>query len=77
MKSKQPIAKMQDYHVILDHILRELKHIQGKKGGFDWELTMMGKKYSIVFKVAVQVVIGDCKGNDMLSGRFGSHSKST
>ena len=77
MKSKQPIAKMQDYHAILDHILRELKHIQGKKGGFDWELTMMGKKYSIVFKVAVQVVIGDCKGNDMLCGRFGSHSKST
>ena len=30
--------------------------------------------YDVVFKVAVQVVIGDCKGNDSLCGRYGSHS---
>ena len=72
--SKQSSAKLQDYHAILDHILTELKYIQGKKGGFNWKINLNGKSHNIVFKVALQVIIGDCKGNDILCGCIGINS---
>ena len=37
-QSKQSSAKLQDYHAILDYILKDLKDIQGKTGGFAWNL---------------------------------------
>ena len=30
-----------------------------------------------MFKVVIQVIIGDCKGNDYLCAKFGNHSKHT
>ena len=75
--SKHPSAKLQEYHAVLDHILSELKYIQGKDSGFSWTLTLDNYTHDVVFKVAVQVIIGDCKGNDSLCGRFGSHSKTS
>lgn len=66
-------TKLQDYHAILDHILKDFQHMQGKSGGFKWKLDLNGNQFDVVFKIAVQVVIGDCKGNDALCGRYGSH----
>ena len=54
-----------------------MKVIQGKDSGFYWHLKMMGIEYIVVFKVAVQVIIGDCKGNDTLCGKYGTHSKNS
>ena len=67
-------TKLQDYHAIIDHILRDFHDLQGKHGGFKWKLNWKNRVYEVVFKIAVQVVIGDCKGNDSLCGRYGSHS---
>ena len=75
--SKQSSAKLQDYHAVLDHIFSDLKTIQGANGGFAWTLGEGPIKHDVVFKIAIQVVIGDCKGNDMLCARFGNHSKHT
>ena len=66
-------TKLQDYHAILEHILKDFQDLQGKNGGFRWKLDLNGNQVDVIFKVAVQVVIGDCKGNDALCGRFGSH----
>ena len=77
LKSNSTRAKMQDYHAIIDIVFNELKHIQGGKGGFEWNLSVSDKSHDVVFKVAVQVIIGDCKGNDYLCGKFGNHSKHT
>ena len=75
--SRHPSAKLQEYHAVLDHILSEIQYIQGKDSGFHWCLTLDNEVHDVVFKVAVQVIIGDCKGNDSLCGRFGSHSKNS
>ena len=65
--------KVQDVHAIVAFVLEEFKSIQGKDGGFSWTLDLGGRKFDVIFKLAVQVVIGDCKGNDLLCGRYGSH----
>ena len=67
-------SKAQDYHAMLDLILTELREVQGPLNGFEWTLDLNGKKYDVIFKIATQVIIGDCKGNDLLCGRYGSHS---
>ena len=33
-----------------------------------------GKKYDAICKVPVQLIIGDCKSQDILCGRYGSHN---
>ena len=67
-------VKIQDYHAMIEHILRDFQSLQGRNGGFHWKLDWNQKTYNVVFKIAVQAVIGDCKGNDSLCGRYGSHS---
>ena len=66
--SRHPSAKIQEYHAVLDHILSEIQYIQGEDSGFHWCLTLDNEVHDVVFKVAVQVIIGDCKGNDSLCG---------
>ena len=75
--NKQTKLKYQDIHAMIDHILGELKLIQGRNGGFDWTLSLNNRHHEITFKVAVQIVIGDCKGNDVLCARYGNHSEKT
>ena len=67
-------AKLNDYHSILNVILSEFKILQGMDGGMEWDLNFQGKRHKVVFKFAVQVVLGDCKGNNSLCGQFGGHS---
>ena len=38
-------------------------------------LTVGDKSFTGTAKVPVQFVIGDCKGNDTLCGRYGSHGE--
>ena len=69
--------KLQDKHTIMKFLMKELIEIQGPNSGFEWDLSIGGKVYNVTFKIAVQVVIGDCKGNDELCARYGSHNKKT
>ena len=69
--------KLQDKHTIMKFILKELVELQGPEAGFEWQLEIGGKTYDVVFKIAVQVIIGDCKGNDELCATYGNHSKTT
>ena len=77
IKINKQLGKINDYHAILGMILKEMKNLQGKSGGFHWNLSMRNTSYDVVFKVVLQFIIGDCKGNDYLCGRFGSHNKAT
>ena len=73
-KKTQSREKLQEYHDMCKYILRELKDIQ-TSGGISFDLTIDGTTWNNVCgKVAVQFIIGDCKGNDILCGRYGSHS---
>ena len=74
MPSKSTTAKMNDYHSMLSLLLFELKSLQGPENGMHWELCLGGKTNRVVLKFAIQVVIGDCKGNNVLCGQFGGHS---
>ena len=64
---------LRDYHAILHTILSPLIDLQ-KKGGFKWEFNLNGNVYDATCKVPVQFVIGDCKSQDVLCGRYGSHN---
>lgn len=67
-------TKLNDYHSQLDILLREFKLLQGKDSGISWNLKLGNKTYPVVFKLALQVVLGDCKGNNILCGQKGGHS---
>ena len=65
-----------NYHRVLDVILHELKLIQ-REGGMDVEVCFTGDNKFVVrkFIFSVAFVMGDCKGNDHLAGKYGSHTK--
>ena len=71
---KTVAGKMDEYHSILALLLHELKMLQGRDGGLQWDLKLGGKTYRVVLKFAVQVILGDCKGNNVLCGQYGGHS---
>ena len=70
----QSSVKVNDYHSILHALLSEFKTLQGVDSGLEWNLDIGGKTHRVIFKFAVQVVLGDCKGNNVLCGQFGGHS---
>lgn len=72
-KTLDKSTKAQDVHAIISLIMDEFKQIQGSDGGFSWKLDLGHNTFDVVFKLAIQTIIGDCKGNDLLCGRFGSH----
>ena len=43
-------------------------------GGFKWEFHLNGNVYEEICKVPVQFIIGDCKIQYVLCGRYGSHN---
>ena len=65
--------KLSDYHTILDKILEDLREIQ-ESGGLLWNMEYAGKTFEVRLKFPIQFVIGDCKGHNLLCGRFGSHN---
>jgi hypothetical protein len=84
-KSKQQSAResslikgihTDNLHRVLDVMLQELVNIQ-KEGGMEMEVCFTGDnvyvKKKIIFSVAF--VMGDCKGNDNLAGKYASHAK--
>ena len=66
--------KIQDYHDMMTHILKDMVRIQ-EGGGIEMTLTIGDKSFTGTAKLPVQFVIGDCKGNDILCGRYGSHGE--
>ncbi len=73
-KNITSLEKIQDYHDMMTHILKDMVRIQ-ECGGIEMTLTIGDKSFSGTAKVPVQFVIGDCKGNDILCGRYGSHGE--
>ena len=70
--NKNTDEKWEAYHKICEKLLSEMQVLLGKDGGFKWTLTLDGKKHEVVFKLAVQVVLGDCEGNKKLCLHFGT-----
>ena len=66
-------SKPQDMHDVYKYLMSEIKYLQSE-GGFHWDLEIGGKSYPIVFKVALQFIIGDCEGHDEICGRKKGHS---
>ena len=66
-------TKPQDMHDIYKYLMSEIKFLQ-TQGGFHWDLDIGGRTYPIVFKVAIQFIIGDCEGHDEICGRKKGHS---
>ena len=69
-----PRDKCQDYHDMLTHVFSEIKAISDS-GGLMLTLDFNDGRgpIDIIAKPSIQFIIGDCKGNDILCGRMGSH----
>ena len=67
--------KMQDYHDMLKQVFAELKSIYDNGGlrvNIDFQ-DSKGLREDIIIVPVIQYIIGDCKGNDVLCGRKGTH----
>ena len=54
-------------------MMRDFRRIEDE-GGFHWDLKLNGKVHKVVFKLAIQFIIGDCEGHDEICGRKKGHS---
>ena len=75
--SGQP--KMQDYHDMLKQVFAELRSIYNN-GGLRVNIDFQdgnGMQENIIIVPVIQYIIGDCKGNDVLCGRKGTHALGT
>jgi hypothetical protein len=70
-KSLEPWQKMEDYHIMLYHVLDGLRKHQNNNKGFFWKFCHGGKLHDVVFKVQVMAVCGDHEGHDKQCGRKG------
>ena len=72
-KSIKTADKLEDYHYMINHILKEYEAIQNS--GLKWTFyTKDGKAHTRLLKFCIIFIIGDTKGNDALCGRYGSHT---
>ncbi len=72
-KSQKSVQeRTRDYHLIISEILSELKVLQHGNAGFSWKLKLGDLEYDVVFKLAIQVILGDCMGHDKLCLHTGS-----
>ena len=65
-------TKCIDYHKILDTIFSDLRTCQGVEGegGILANIFYKGATHDVYFKIPVAFVIGDCEGNDKVTGLF-------
>jgi len=66
--------KLNDYHAIVDFILKDLTDLSNN-GGFQYDLKMSKDIFPVTYKPVIQLAIADCKDADVLCGRFGCHAK--
>ena len=61
--------RAQDYHDMIGKIFQEMKEICDN-GGIRLTLDIgSGKLHDVIAIPVIQLIIGDCKGNDLLCGR--------
>ena len=66
--------KLNDFHHVLKFLMRDCVKLE--QTGFDFDLNLGNNRiFKVVFKPLTQLVLGDCKGADILCARFGSHRK--
>ena len=59
---------------MLAHIFKYYVCLQ--EHGFIFHLCLNAEKpFEVVFKPVIQLILGDCKGADVLCGRYGSHHR--
>ena len=75
--SKDPSAKANDYHKALSVILRDMKVAMKSNTGYWWNFQSKvndSRNLKRRLRFALHFIIGDTKGNDMLAGRYASHT---
>ena len=65
--------KYNDYHAMLKHIFKEYLILQESGFLFDLYLNDNITPHEVVFKLTIQLILGDCKGANVLCGRLGGH----
>jgi hypothetical protein len=69
-----PDEKAKDYHHVLGHIMKGVRGLQNCEG-LDWTfISREGATHVRRLVFTTQYIIGDCKGNDILCGRYGTHA---
>ena len=69
--------KMEDYHFILDHLMKGLKDLS-TSGGLLWTFTTNdGTRHTVRLHFRLMMIIGDTKGADVWVGRYGSHTNTS
>ena len=63
--------KWDAYHKIIAKLLSDVVPMLGIDGGFSWVLDLLGKKYNVVFKLAIEIILGDSEGLSKLCLHFG------
>lgn len=66
-------SKVHNLHCIFLFLMKELIHLQ-ENGGFHWDLEIGDRVHKVVFKPAVQFIIGDCEGHDDICARKKGHT---
>jgi hypothetical protein len=69
-----PDCSAQDLHVMLETMLASLAELQDK-GGFEWDLSINGKVFRVVFIPYVMFVKGDTVEHDKHCGSFNNRTK--
>jgi len=69
--------KMEDYHFILDHLMKGLKDLS-TSGGLLWTfITNDGTRHTVRLHFRLMMIISDTKGADVWVGRYGSHTNTS
>lgn len=66
--------KMEDYHLIINHIFEDLKPFLEDNIGLPYTFEHKGKNVQCNLKFAMQVVLGDCEGHTKLCFFKGGHN---
>ena len=69
---KQTAESWREYHKIIDRLIGTMKCMLGRDNGFEWTLYLKGKRFKVVFKLAIQLILGDCEGHKKLCLHFGT-----
>lgn len=64
--------KINDYHVMMDEILKSFKRAQQE--AIAWMLEYKNQTYQVYFRCPVMFIVGDTDGHDKLIGKYGNRN---
>ena len=72
--TKNAESKARNYHSIVGRLLDDVKPLLGNEGGFKWTHFLTPNPKDLIFKMAIQDILGDCEGLDKLCLKIGGHN---